>query len=159
MVFKLAPFVTSGFTCCERFSKNSSYNYFRLLYQIFGYAFHLFYILVALPAQFINIYLIRDDIQKLVESSFFTLTCAAYVVKLAVLLLRRTEIEEFLERLQGPIFFSRRIEHLMVLKNSVVIAKASSRSLMVLVLLTCVCWILFPLVDSTQVEKIDQQRN
>ncbi|XP_033229522.1 odorant receptor Or1-like [Belonocnema kinseyi] len=38
----------------------------------------------------------------------------------------------------------------MVLKNSVVIAKASSLSLMVLVMLTCVSWILFPLVDSTQ---------
>ena len=97
----------------------------------------------------------RGDIQKLVESSFFTLTCVGYVTKLVVFLLRRKEIEGFFERLHDPIFAPRRIEHLMVLKDSTVTAKASSMTFMVLSMLTCACWILFPLVDTNQVRKID----
>lgn len=121
---------------------------------MYGYGFQLFYIVALLPTQFINIYLTRSDVQKVVDSSFFTLTCVGYVAKLVVFILRRQEVEGFFKRLHHPIFAPRRKEHLAVLKDYTNVAKASSMTFMVLSMITCATWILFPLVDSSQVPKI-----
>ncbi|XP_051156145.1 uncharacterized protein LOC127278454 [Leptopilina boulardi] len=122
----------------------------RLLYNVYGYSFQLFYIVVLLPTQFINIYLTRNDVQKIVDSSFFTLTCVGYVAKLVVFISRRNKVEEFFQRLHHPLFTPKRKEHFEVLKDYTNVAKASSMTFMVLSMITCASWILFPLVDSSQ---------
>lgn len=125
---------------------------------MYGYSFQLFYIVVLLPTQFINIYLTRNDVQKIVDSSFFTLTCVGYVAKLVVFISRRNKVEEFFQRLHHPLFTPKRKEHFEVLKDYTNVAKASSMTFMVLSMITCASWILFPLVDSSQVKKITKSK-
>ena len=133
----------------EPYIKNR--NYFRFIHQACGYAFQLIYILAALPSQIINIYLMRGDLQKMVDGFFFTLTCISYTSKLGVFLMHRKEIENFFERLHDPIFSPRQSKHLEVMRNCTFIAKASALIFLILPQLTCICWIIIPLIDTNQV--------
>lgn len=93
----------------------------------------------------------RGNLRNLVESSFFTLTCAGYTTKLFLFLLRRKEIENFLKRLHQPIFAPQRKEHFIILKKWSNIAKVNSLVYLALCLFTCVWWIMYPFVDKSQV--------
>ncbi|XP_033229544.1 odorant receptor Or1-like [Belonocnema kinseyi] len=101
-----------------------------IAYRIYGFIYQLLYIISLLPTQLINIYIMRGNLQKLVESSFFTLTCAGYATKL------------FLKK-----------EHLAVLKSSNNTAELNSMVYLALCLFTCMWWIMYPFVDSKQ-EKV-----
>lgn len=93
----------------------------------------------------------KDDLEKLVDSFFFTLTCFGYITKLFVFLLRRDEIEGFFKRLHQPIFAPRRKEDLTILKEFIVSARASTLIYVSLTTLTVGSWILYPLVDGKEV--------
>ena len=125
--------------------------FFSIAYKIYGFVYQSLYIFSLLPTQLINIYHMRGNLQKLVESCFFTFTCAGYATKLFLFLLHRKEIEEFFKRLHHPIFAPRRKEHLVVLKISTDTAKMNSIVYLALCLFTCVWWIMYPFVDSKQV--------
>lgn len=121
------------------------------MYKIYGFVYQSLYIMALLPSQLINIYLMRGNLRNLVESSFFTLTCAGYTTKLFLFLFRRKKIEEFLKRLHNPIFVPQRNEHFHVLRIWSNIARDNSLVYLALCLFTCVWWIMYPFVDKTQV--------
>ncbi|XP_051157725.1 uncharacterized protein LOC127279421 [Leptopilina boulardi] len=97
-----------------------------------------------------SMYIMRRDLQEIVENSLLTLTCVAFVSKLVVFLLRRNKIEEFFQRLHDPIFYPKRKEHLNVLKESAAIGQASAITFLSLSLSTCLIWIIIPLTVNRQ---------
>lgn len=98
-----------------------------------------------------SIYIMRNNVQELVDSSFFTLSCIAYASKFIVFISRRKTVEEFFQRLHDPIFIPRRKEHFDLLEESADTARTTSMTLLSIAMTTCITWIIFPLVENKEV--------
>ncbi|XP_043480284.1 uncharacterized protein LOC122509985 [Leptopilina heterotoma] len=122
----------------------------RFFHILYGYSIHFFYIAILLPAQFISMYIMRNNVQELVDSSFFTLSCIAYASKSIIFITRRKKVEEFFQRLHDPIFTPKRKEHFDVLEESAVTARTTSVALLSIAMTTCITWIIFPLIENRE---------
>ena len=95
----------------------------------------------------------RGNLKQIINTSFWTFNCIVYTAKLGIFFFRRKEIENCFERLHQPIFTPKRKEHLVVLKNCAFIGKVCAIIFFTLPQLTCICWILIPLIDIKNVRK------
>lgn len=96
-------------------------------------------------------YFHRNELYNLIDNSFFTITCFVFLIKMLIMFLKQKKIEQLLKRLKNPIFIPSRREHFAIVKKSANYAKLNSAVFLTMCLLTCVWWIIFPLVDVNQV--------
>lgn len=98
-------------------------------------------------------YVHRKDLYNLIEDSFFTMTCFVFFVKMINIFFKQKKIEELLKRLNNPIFTPTRKEHFLIARKSANYAIFNCVLFYSMCVLTCIWWIIYPLVDDSQVWK------
>lgn len=127
------------------------FSFYRFIYNLYGYCLQIFYISVLLP-QLINLYVVRSNLDNLIDSSFVTLTCIAYLPKIILIISRGKKIKEFLKKLRNPIFSPQTKEQFIVLEKYKNLSRQTSFVFILMCSITATIWAITPLVQSNKVK-------
>nr|AJF23795.1 olfactory receptor OR26 [Planotortrix octo] len=126
----------------------------RRLHKIYmGFSFS--FIMLYTVQQIVNVYQVRSDVDKVMDSMFLLLTFCDSICKQVAFIMNPHKIQEMLEIMQGPNFNQGREEHRPLLLKTVFQAQLLLKIFNTLCLLTCLLWVLFPIISHIKEEAIE----
>uniref|UniRef100_A0A0K8TU89 Odorant receptor n=1 Tax=Epiphyas postvittana TaxID=65032 RepID=A0A0K8TU89_EPIPO len=121
------------------------------IYMSLNFAFIMTYTL----QQIVNVFQVRNDVDKVMDSMFLLLTFCDCICKQLAFLMYPHKILEMLEIMKGPNFNQGIAEHRPLLLKTVYQAQLLLKVFNKLCLLTCVLWVLFPIISHFKQETVD----
>lgn len=99
-----------------------------------------------------NLYIVRSNFENLIDSSYVTLTCMAYLPKILLIILRGNRIKEFIRKLHSTNFIPRKKEQFFIFQKYVQIAKTTSLVFITMCSITATIWAITPLMQASKVK-------
>ncbi|XP_073952887.1 odorant receptor 94b-like [Choristoneura fumiferana] len=126
----------------------------RKLHNIYM-CFSFFFIMLYTIQQIVNVYQVRGDVDKIMDSMFLLLTFCDSICKQIVFLIYPHNIQELFEIMKGPYFNQGLEEHRPLLLKTVYQAQLLLKIFNKLCLLTCILWVLFPIISHFKQETVE----
>ncbi|KAJ2939004.1 hypothetical protein O0L34_g18982 [Tuta absoluta] len=105
--------------------------------------------------QIVNLFQVRDDANKVMDTLFLLITNSDCVYKHAVFWRRSNEINKLISIMKGPIFNQVGIEHQPILIQTVRYSRIFLRVFNSAALSTCILWVVYPMILFVQNKPVE----